>query len=375
MFECLSRQRLQCPGNRTIRQSFLLCVAFFCLCRAAAAASGEPLFSASSPWNRKVPATATTGSANVAAGLPVGLDTWDPGSNWVVPFYVTGKDDPKVRLLYNPQAWAAVHAGSWRRSGNDPGVEAAILATSSESFPDHGNVFSSTSASDWVTPTSYSRASTAKISGASFHVPASGFLPAAGADGHMAIRQPSGDVLETYGTIVLSDRTIVALSYAMTDAGGSGDGDGRQSGQTASMLPSYAGAVLDGEIGSGINHAMAITVPPTLLAPQFVYPAYAFDRDALTNSIPYSGSLPMGTRLALPADSKVSDLHLVTAAGRAIAAAAQQYGFLIVDRGGRGITIRIRPAAKPSVPALHAFDEQLNHDLEEIFAHLRVVTF
>jgi hypothetical protein len=303
------------------------------------------------------------------------LDTWDPGSNWVVPFYVTGKDDPKVRLLYNPQAWAAVHAGSWRRSGNDAGVEATIFATSSDRFPDHGNVFSSTSPSDWVSPTSYTRAPAAATSGATFHVPASGFLPAAGADGHMAIRQPTGQVLETYGTIVLSDGTIVALSYAITEAGQSGNGDGRQSGQTASMLPSYAGAVLDSEIESGINHAMAITVPPTLLAPKFVYPAYAIDRDALTNSNPYSGSLPMGTRLALPAGSKVSDLHLTTATGRAIAQAAQQYGFLIVDRGGGGITIRVRPAAKPSVPALHAFDEQLNRDLAKIFASLRVVVF
>ncbi|MDM9621953.1 MULTISPECIES: hypothetical protein [unclassified Rhizobium] len=322
-----------------------------------------------------MPATATIGSTNVAAGLPVGLDTWDPSGNWVVPFYTTTEADPKVRLLYNSQAWAAVHAGAWRRSGNDASVEAAILATSSDIFPGHGNVFSSTSASDWVTPTSYRRAPPAMMAGATFHVPASGFRPAAGADGHMAVRQPSGDVLETYGTIVLSDRTIVALSYATTDASGSGDGDGGQSGQTASMLPSYAGAVLDSEIGSGVNHAMAITVPPTLLAPQFVYPAYAFDRDALTNPLPYSGVLPMGTRLALPADIRVSDLHLITAAGRNIATAAQQYGFLIVDRGGRGITIRVRPAAKPSVPALHAFDAQLNHDLEEIFARLRVVVF
>lgn len=339
----------------------------------ATGAHAETLFSVGSAWNLRVPPTATVGSVDVAEGLPVGFDTWDPDGNWVVPFYTAGAGDPQVRILYNPGAWTAVHAGTWRRSGNTPAVEAAILATSSDAFPDHGNVFSSTSASSWATPASYNRVAAEMAAGAKVFVPASNFAPAAGADGHMAIRQPSGDVLETYGTIVLSDRTIVALSYEITDPNGSGDG--WQRGQTASMLPSYGGAILDSEIASGIRHTMSITVPPNLLAPKFTYPAYAFDRDALTNPAPYSGSLPMGTRLALPAGVKLGDLKLSTKAGKQIAIAAQQYGFLIVDRGGEGITIRVRPAAKPLVPALHAYDRQLNRDLKAIFAHIRVVTF
>jgi hypothetical protein len=316
---------------------------------------------------------ASAGSAGIAAGWPVGLDTWDPNGYWVVPYYHTTENDPLVRILYNPQAWMAVFAGSWRRSGNPPDVEAAIRASSSQTFPFPGNVFSSTSTSAWTMPPFYNQLINATSGAATFHVPSPEFLPPAGADGHVAIRQPSGGVLEIYGTIVLSDQTIVALSYSVTDPAGLGDG--WQRGQTASMLPSYAGAIVDDEIGTGIMHAMSITVPAKLLAPQIVYPAFALDRDALTNKVPYSGDLPMGSRLVLPASTEMGDLKLVTDAGRAIAAAAKAYGFLIVDRGGEGITIRVRPTTLRSRPELHVYDARLNSDLATIFAHLAVVSF
>jgi hypothetical protein len=360
-------------GFGSCRRSFLRGAVISCAIGIPSAAKCEMLFSSNSPWNCAIPYTAVVGSVNIAARLPVGLDTWDPNNYWVIPYYEAKASDPQVEVLYNPLAWAAVSAGAWRRSGNKPAVEAAIRASSSGSFPYPGNVFSSTSTSSWSMPDSYNRLKIGVSGAARFSVPSSNLLPAAAADGHMAVRQPSGGVLETYGTIVLSDQTIVALSYAVTDP--SGLGDGWQRGQTASMLPSYAGAILDGEIISGIEHAMSITVPPKLLLPKIAYPAYAFDRDALTNATPYSGSLPMGSRLALPFDLKISDLHLTTMAGRAIAAAALKYGFFIVDRGGEGITIRVRPSVSPSQPELHSYDARLNGDLTQIFAHLRAVTF
>jgi hypothetical protein len=337
------------------------------------AAQCETLFSSASPWNTTVPATVSARSAGIAAGWPVGLDTWDPNGYWVVPYYEASESDPLVPILYNPQAWMAVFAGSWRRSGNPRDVEAAIRASSSQTFPFPGNVFSSTSTSGWTMPPSYNHLMNGTSGAATFHVPSSEFLPPAGADGHVAIRQPSGGVLEIYGTIVLSDQAIVALSYSVTDPAGLGDG--WQRGQTASMLPSYAGAIVDEEIGMGIRHAMSITVPARLLAPQIAYPAFALDRDAMTNAAPYSGALPMGSRLALPASIEVGDLRLVTDAGRAIAAAAKAYGFLIVDRGGEGITIRVRPTTSRSEPELYVYDARLNSDLATIFAHLAVVSF
>lgn len=340
---------------------------------ATTSAAAEVLFSTKSPWNISIPKAAKAGLANVTADLAVGIDTWDPNGAWTVPFYSARTGDPSVRLLYNAKAWSAVFTGAWRRSGNTPAVEAAILASSSVAFPYPGNVFSSTSATSWTMPVSYNKLPVNASVAATFQVPSAGLTPASGADGHMAVRQPSGGVLETYGTIVLSDRTIVALSYAVTDP--TGLGDGWQRGQTASMLPSYAGAIIDEEISAGIKHAMAITVPAKLLYPQAAYPAYAFDRDALTSQPPYSGRLPMGTRLALPAGLPMGGLRLSTGAGRAIATAAQTYGFIIVDRGGDGITIRVRPNTKALEPSLHRYDWPLSEDLKTIFAHLRVVTF
>jgi hypothetical protein len=100
----------------------------------------------------------------------------------------------------------------------------------------------------------------------------------------MTVAQPNGTVVETYATIVLSTGQVIALSYGITSP--TSLGDGWQNGQTASMLPAYGGQVLDNEIMAGIKHAMAITVPPNLLAPQIVYPAYAMDRDAMTAKTP-----------------------------------------------------------------------------------------
>ena len=146
----------------------------------------------------------------------------------------------------------------------------------------------------------------------------------------MAVTQPNGSVVETYATIVLSSGQVVALSYAITSP--TGLGDGWQNGQTASMLPNYAGLINDDEITAGIKHAMAITVPAQSLAARIAYPAYAFDRDAMTAIPPYGGAIPMGSRLALPPSVPVSSLGLYTAEGIAIATAAKTYGFIVVDR-------------------------------------------
>ena len=187
----------------------------------------------------------------------------------------------------------------------------------------------------------------------------------------MAVLQPDGRVLETYATIVLRNGDVVALSASVTNPGGMGDGRAR--GQTASMIPDYAGLLTDAEAISGIEHAIAVTVPASLLAPRIAYPAAAFDRDALTNPEPYAGTLPMGARLALPAKFDLAALRLQTATGRTIAAAAASYGFIVVDRGGEGVTLRVQPNGERKVVALHAWDGALHADLRAIFAHLEQV--
>jgi hypothetical protein len=78
----------------------------------------------------------------------------------------------------------------------------------------------------------------------------------------------------------------------------------------------------------------------------------------------------MGTRLAIPADTTFDSLNLKTSSGRTIAQAAYRYGFIIVDRGGEGITMRIRRNSPKPNDDLHNPTPALQADLRIIFAHL-----
>lgn len=325
-------------------------------------------FASESAWNTPIaPGTAMQPEPGVAL-VPVGLDTWLAAGAWTVPCYQASPADPQHRLLYSPDAWLMVARGLWQRTGNTPEIEAAIVAGASPSFPPPGNVFSSISSSSWVLPAWL--AGRPRPHDLTFRF-APDMRPAAGADGHMAVRQPNGLVVETYATIMLASGDVVALSTAVTDPASLGDG--QQDGQTASMLPDYAGLFQDDDVATGIDHAMAITVPAALLAPRAAYPAAAFDRGALTENPPYAGTLPMGARLALPASVTTESLSLRTQAGRAIADAARSYGFIVVDRGGGGITLRVRPNAAHPRPELHAWNQDLQSDLRAIFAAVQHV--
>jgi hypothetical protein len=322
-------------------------------------------FSLGSAWNLKISRAAKFETAPGVTGLLVGLDTWGAGDAYTVPCYRTERTDALHHLLYNRFAWSKVARGLWQRSGNPPAVEAEIEAESGRHFPPPGNVFSSVSASAWVLPPFMQGLPPPPPQDFRF-TPA--MLPPSGTDGHMAVGQPSGRVVETYATILLSTGDVVALSYTLSNPAGLGDG--HANGQTASMLPNYAGLIQDEEMKSGINHAMAVSVPAALLTPLIAAPAATFDRDALTTHPPYSGSLPMGARLALPPGTK---LTLSTPEGQAIAKAAARYGFILSERGGSGITLHVRPNAPHQDPVLHSFNEPLQSDLNAIFAQVAYV--
>lgn len=322
----------------------------------AAQLSIAQTFSPSSPWNTPLPSTAPFASVAAAPNVVAGVDTWNFQNYWTIPYYTATDTDPLRPLLYNPNAWYKVYTGEWLRSGNSASVEQAIVASSSNDFPYPGNVFSSTSTTAWLSPASYNKTINPPTGAAQFHLNAA-MIPPNDTDGHMAVAQPNGGVVETYATIVLTTGQIVALSYSVTSP--SSLGDGWQNGQTASMLPTYAGLICDNEITSGIKHAMAITVPPSLLAPVIVYPAYAMDRDAMAAKQPYSGTIPMGGWLALPPSVSVASLGLSTPEGKAIATAARAYGFIIVDRGGSGVTLRVRPNCSGHDPALHVWNRRV----------------
>jgi len=333
---------------------------------------GQPLFSADGAWRAPIAPGAILGDDPVPAGIDVGFDTWLPDDPWSIPFYTERSGLQRERLLYNPGAWLMVASGRWARFGNPPATERAILASSTDHFPTLGNVFSTIDPYAWKLPRSFNQVQNPDTGPAWFWFPKDA-TPSPGPDGHMAVAQPDGHVVETYATIILGDGTAVALSYSVTDPGGRGDG--WQNGQTASMIPCYAGLIEDREAShDGIWHAMAITIPARLLAPRAVYPAFAFDRNALTSKPPYGGTMGMGARLALPPDLDLATLNISTVEGRHIARAAQTYGFIVVDRGGEGITLRVRRNGTATDPVLHRFNPMLRSDLGKIFAHVQQVT-
>lgn len=302
-------------------------------------------------------------------GVPVGLSSWLRPDTTSVAIYKSDKNTPLHSVFYNSDAWNNVASGEWKRFGNRPEVEAVIRATSRPKFPESGNVFSSQSGFAWRLPDQYARRQNPEHPPARFRFP-SGIRPPEGTDGHVAVWQPDGTVFEGYATIALSDGDLVCLTYGVTRA--NGNGDGAANGVTASMIPDYAGLLRDKEVATGrVEHAISIKVPGNLLKADFVYPAYAFDRDALIGPQPYDGEIPMGARLALPANLKVSALNLKTEFGHTVATAGQRYGFIIVDRGGEGITID--DEARPRDPALATWSAERQRDLQTIFSHLEEV--
>jgi hypothetical protein len=228
-------------------------------------------------------------------------------------------------------AYGKVSSGDWLRFDNTPEVEAEILASADSVFPWQFNYFSTVVAGSWVSPSEYRKRPYVMPR---VFVPFDA-TPSPSYDGHLIVVQPDDEtVFESYATIVISTGEIVCTCCQLVDA--AGDGTGYQNSVSASMMPSSAGLLLDEDINSGvIRHALALLVPGTVLAPGAVLPALAFDR----NTQGYSGTLPMGARLALDPGITIASLELQTAFGVTIATAAQQYGCIIMDKGGGGITI------------------------------------
>lgn len=344
---------------------------FYILFLPAPVFSSPKFFSSTSAWNIPIPPNAVFSTNKIGTIKYCGLDSWDDNS-WTIPFYTSTTGDGLHPLLYNELAWQNVSNGQWLRSGNSASVESQILASSKPLFPYTGNVYSSMSTTSWKLPQDYNKTLNPPSPPAKFYFNTQ-MSPATAPDGHIAILQPNGLVLEAYSAIILSTGQLVALSYAVTDP--KSRGDGWQNGQTASMLPDYAGHIYEDEITTGINHAIAIAIPASLLKASIAYPAFAFDRNALTANPPYSGNVPMGGRIALPPSLNVSSLNLQTKEGKSIANAAKTYGFIVTDRNGEGITLKVQPVGLSNISLMRNWNSKLQTDLLSIFNNLRLVNF
>lgn len=323
-------------------------------------------FSAESPWNRAIASwsgvryTPTSAFGNF---IPA-LSTWAT-SLWVGMHQATTAD-PRVTLYYHLDTWGNVSTGKWKRSGNSPAVEAEIRAGMSQTWDGYqSNMYSTTTAVGYTPPPTYHKRTDFYWS-LRPRMP-KGAVPPPDVDGYMAVFQPNGWVLEMIAPIKLADGDYVTLFAGYTNP--TQRGTGTAGGRRASMLPNYAGLIRKGELASGsVNHALALGVGPDALAKSFVSPATAFDR----NPTDYTGSLPMGTKLAIPPSVNITTLGLQTSTGRILARTMQVYGGHLVDRTGPRYFLILSEWDASDVPA--SWSGPLDADLRVILSKLQVVT-
>ena len=300
-------------------------------------------FSASSPWNTPIGSGAQYAPVSGLAGVPAAIN-YD--NRWTGSVVVASSSDPTATMLYAPatgtgSVWTFFQNGG-QSCGNTADREKQLASASRTTPYWEANYYSTLAAPDtsqWLLPPSYHKAS--QDFRATFRLPA-GTCPSPDTDSFVSVVQPDGWVLDVYNAVVLSDERVVGTVASYIDA--KGDGTGWWNGRRASMLPSFAGLVRTGEIASGvIRHALVAHFPPALLKTEAVWPAATFDRNA-----GYSGTMPMGSLLAIPPSVDVTKLGL-SSRGVILARAAQDYGVYVADRGGSGVTFLAEMAANGEV--------------------------
>lgn len=289
-------------------------------------------FTQNSPWNMPIGSGAQYAPVSGLGTLPSGLNYNDA---WTSSIVIATSSDPVSPIVFKPAVgassnWNFLSSGG-KVCGNSAPVEAELMANVFTAVPFQWNYYSTTVATNsnlWSIPSTVQPA-TVKYT-PSVHLPR-GACPSPDMDALMSVFQPNGLVLDTYNTVVTSGGTIISSMASFVDA--RGDGTGLSNGRRASLIPSFAGLIRKGEIGTGsIPHALAAEMPQSMLQPKAVWPAMAFDRN---NS--YTGRLPMGALLAIPSWVDIDTLGL-SPQGRIIAQAAQDYGVYVVDSDGAGIT-------------------------------------
>jgi hypothetical protein len=320
---------------------------------------------ANSPWNTPIEPSVTYSQVPALASLPSGLVNWSSGGATTAIYYAQSSD-PTVQVFENPNTWEEVNTGAWARWDNSAAIEKQIMSGSTAINPFHYNPYSTQVAGgDWREIssgiTAYNQSQPLY-----FHVPVNA-LPAADGDGQTVVIQPDGMAVEMYSPILLSNGNWVAMMYSETNAL-SGQGTGADNGRRASETPNYAGTIRDVDIQQGaINHAIALLVPQTILAPSYGDVAQAFD----SGNNGYSGTLPMGSLLALPASTNIAAMGLQTTLGQEIAKAAQTYGMYVVDKGGSGISLSVQD--NPTEPALANYSYAEQQDINAVIHSLLLV--
>ena len=148
----------------------------------------------------------------------------------------------------------------------------------------------------------------------------------AGTDKHVAIVDPSGKVgYEFYDFSKVSNKSWTTTRVTITDL----TKDGLSGGSRASNISLFAGLIRTAELkNDAINHALALAIPNTMLKSGPVWPATMQDSDGAKA---YSGTIPMGSMVAIPSNVDLSKLGL-TPEGLALGRALQNYGGYVLLR-------------------------------------------
>lgn len=300
----------------------------------------QPFFS-TSPWNYPIGTGAIYTTVANLTNLSIGLNY---NNHWTCSVCIASSTDRVGTLHFRNDMWSLLANGitingTWYpvyNSGNPSVVENALLADanplpyepySTTVWPANFYSTINVGSSEPSWPSGIHHTNDPYWS-RTFNIPA-GAVPSPDTDGNIAIFQPNGWVLDCYDAVVLADGDIVCSMASYIDSAGSGDG--YTSGRRASLLPSFAGMIRDGEVTSGtIKHALVCNMSPTILKEQALWPAVTWDTNA-----GYSGTLPMGALLAIPANVNITSLGL-TSQGQVLAKAVQDYGLYVADRGGSG---------------------------------------
>lgn len=279
-------------------------------------------FSQNSPWNMPLGSLANYSPVSRITGSTIygGINY---GGAWTTAVAIASLNDKKATLYFNTNTFAFLSM-SGKVCGNSPSSEAKLTSQASTTLFFEKNPYS-------TDPTSVYHDIHDHYS-SEFFLP-EGVCASPDTDAHLAIYQPDGWVLEAYNAIRLSNGNIVCQIGSYVDP--TDEGTGAANGRKASMFPNFAGLIRTGELTSGrIPHALVATVPSSVLFAEAVWPALAYD----TNN-KYTGTVPMGSLLAIPAAVDVTKIGL-SEVGVVVARAAQDYGVYVGDTGGEGITIQ-----------------------------------
>ncbi|GIG28918.1 hypothetical protein Cma02nite_15180 [Cellulomonas marina] len=189
----------------------------------------------------------------------------------------------------------------------------------------------------------------------------SGTAPTYGTDKHVAVVDVNGYTgWEFYKMTKVATNTWTTTRVVKTDLRVNGMADGAR----ASGVSIFAGLIRADELRArSIRHTLALGIPDSMLKYGQVWPARTQDSSAATT---YSGSVPMGTMVAIPPSVDVTKLGL-TADGLALAKALQNYGAHVLIRSST-VALYCEAACDPTQAS------NIHNDFKKIIKQVRVVT-